>query len=233
MAVVGVLTAGIGSKLAIAGKAAVLVDVLRAGKAAEEPADVAKVASRAAEIAEAAAKAGVKEKSIIDEVAAAVKEGLPCKLSSSPLSIKRILLSLVEDTAYAANCIPGSGEEIVKEVFDAAAKYKFDASTLKRGNVGDQVLVETLTSKGNLTSAHTLTTNEALDAGAKWVGDGYKEIGQTGSGVFRSQDGLRQFRMDNGSIAGAHAPGVPHVHFETYRFEKTKFEANNHVPIKD
>jgi hypothetical protein len=59
MAVVGVLTAGIGSKLAIAGKAAVLVGVLRAGKATEEAAEVAKVASRAAEIAEAAGKAGL------------------------------------------------------------------------------------------------------------------------------------------------------------------------------
>jgi hypothetical protein len=57
MAVVGVLTAGIGSKLAIAGKAAVLVGVLRAGKTAEEATELAKVASKAEHIIESAAKA--------------------------------------------------------------------------------------------------------------------------------------------------------------------------------
>lgn len=125
MAVVGVLTAGIGSKLAIAGKAAVLVDVLRAGKAAEEAADVAKVASRAAEIAEAAAKAGVKEKSVIDEVAGFMKEGLPCTASVLPNrnTIEKFL-SIFVPVAYAADCIPGSVEQTVKSVFDTAADLK-------------------------------------------------------------------------------------------------------------
>jgi hypothetical protein len=120
MAVVGVLTAGIGSKLAIAGKAAVLVDVLRAGKAAEEAADVAKVASRAAEIAEAAAKAGVKEKSIIDEVAAAVKEGMPCSVAMN--SVKFFLLKLFEDVAYAGGCLPGSAESAIKDALEESGE---------------------------------------------------------------------------------------------------------------
>ena len=131
--------------------------------------------------------------------------------------------------AYACS---GQGK-ITGDVLDSAGKYGFDLKKLGDSGKGDQVLIETLTSKGNITSKFTLNSDEALDTGLKWVGDGYKEIGAKGSGVFRSADGKRQLRIDNGSLGGSHPPGVPHIHFETYKSPKGRFEANNHVPLKD
>jgi filamentous hemagglutinin len=73
----------------------------------------------------------------------------------------------------------------------------------------DQVISETLSGKKNFTSSTTLTTDEALAAGQKYLGSGYKEIVKPGSGVFHSADGIKEFRIDSGSISDAHAPGVP------------------------
>lgn len=97
----------------------------------------------------------------------------------------------------------------------------------------DAVIDETKNGKGNITSAHTLTAAEALTAGEKFLGPGYTEIGKPGSGVFRSADGLRQFRIDSNSIAGNHPPNVPHVHFETYPPGGNKPITNNHVPFTE
>ncbi len=97
----------------------------------------------------------------------------------------------------------------------------------------DNVINETLSGKKNFTSSMTLTTDEALAAGQKFLGIGYKEIGKPGSGVFHSADGKREFRIDSGSISGAHAPGVPHVHFGVKNPETGKYISNNHVPFKD
>ena len=72
-----------------------------------------------------------------------------------------------------------------------------------------------------------------LKAGEKFVGSGYKEIGKPGSGVFRSADGTRQFRIDNGSLTGNHKPGVPHGHLEVYKPGATKPTVNNHIPFFD
>ncbi len=95
----------------------------------------------------------------------------------------------------------------------------------------DSVIEETNNGRGNITSGHTLTAAEALVAGEKFLGPGYTEIGKPGSGVFRSADGLRQFRMDTNSLAGAHSPNVPHVHFEIYPPGGNKPITNNHVPF--
>lgn len=67
----------------------------------------------------------------------------------------------------------------------------------------------------------------------KHLGEGYKEIGKPGSGVFRSADGAKQFRIDDNSLRGNHAPGVPHVHLETYKPGARKPSANNHIPLQD
>lgn len=120
--------------------------------------------------------------------------------------------------------------KVFEHVFDSAKKFGFDLKSLKGGTTGDRVIAETLAGRGNLTSKFTLSSNEALDTGIKWVGDGYKELD---SGVYRSADNLRQFRMDNGSLAGAHSPGVPHVHLETYKADTGRFHANNHIRIAD
>jgi hypothetical protein len=98
------------------------------------------------------------------------------------------------------------------------------------GNVIDETKSYTGVSP-DVTSAHALTEDEALDAGLKWLGDGYREIGKPGSGVYRSADGLRQFRIDKGSLAGSHSPGVPHVHFEIYAPGARVPSVNNHVPL--
>lgn len=77
----------------------------------------------------------------------------------------------------------------------------------------DDILQETARRSGNFTSANKLSQTDALDAGMRFLGPGYREIGKPGSGVFRSAGGLRQFRIDDGSLVGTHAPGVQHVHF--------------------
>lgn len=83
----------------------------------------------------------------------------------------------------------------------------------------DAVINETNTQRGNITSKHTLSSDEALDAGIKYLGSEYKEIGKSGSGVYRNKAGTRQFRIDNNSLEGNHAPNVPHVHLEMDRPE--------------
>ncbi|RRZ97081.1 VENN motif pre-toxin domain-containing protein [Erwinia sp. 198] len=97
----------------------------------------------------------------------------------------------------------------------------------------DNVINETLSGKKNFTSSTTLTSDEALAAGLKFLGSGYKEIGKPGSGVYHSADGTKEFRIDSGSIGGAHAPGVPHVHFGVKNPETGKYISNNHVPYED
>lgn len=115
------------------------------------------------------------------------------------------------------------------ELLGAAGRVGHDAQSAER--IG-KVLQETVQGAGNLTSAHRLSEAEALDAGVTFLGTGYRELGKLGSGVFRSADGLRQFRIDSGSLAGAHAPGVPHVHFEVYATPTSRRPSvNNHVPI--
>ena len=104
-------------------------------------------------------------------------------------------------------------------------------NTVRSTSIVDDVIAETQAGARNLTSRYTLTADEALTAGERWVGSGYTEIGKPGSGVFRSADGTRQFRIDNGSITGAHSPGVPHVHLETVAPGSKVPVVNNHIPI--
>jgi hypothetical protein len=96
----------------------------------------------------------------------------------------------------------------------------------------NKVISETTAASGNLTSSSTLTAAEALEAGEEWVGPGYKEVGKPGSGVFQSADGSRQFRIDPTSIAGQHAPGVPHFHLELLGPGGRPI-VNNHIPFVD
>ncbi|MFO0014338.1 MAG: hypothetical protein ACK553_16520 [Planctomycetota bacterium] len=96
----------------------------------------------------------------------------------------------------------------------------------------DDVLNESSGAIGNVTSRFKLTEAEALQAGLKWLGSGYRELGKAGSGVFRSADGLRQFRIDPSSLLGQHPPYAPHVHFEWFKSILSKVPGgNNHVPI--
>ena len=67
--------------------------------------------------------------------------------------------------------------------------------------------------------------------GERWLGEGYKEIGKPGSGTYRSADGLKQFRIDRGSIEGKHPPYPRHFHLERYN-QVGKRITNNHIIIK-
>lgn len=97
----------------------------------------------------------------------------------------------------------------------------------------DAVIAETLAGKGNPTSTTTLSADDLLNAGIKFLGPGYKQIGKPNSGVFRSADGTRQFRIDNGSLTGSHPPGVPHGHLEVYKPGAAKPTVSNHIPFYD
>ncbi len=95
----------------------------------------------------------------------------------------------------------------------------------------DTVINETLNGKGNFTSSQTLTSSEALQSGIDFLGEGYTEIGKPGSGVYRNtvNGQIRQFRMDNNSICGNHAPNQPHVHLEIIDPVTNKPISNNHI----
>ncbi len=102
----------------------------------------------------------------------------------------------------------------------------------------DNVVSETLNGSGNFTSKFTLSADDALDAGMDFLGPNYRELGKPGSGVFRSNDMIdgyyRQFRIDSGSLSGAHEPGIPHVHLELFKTEKAKKAImNNHIPYEN
>ncbi|MEH2294027.1 polymorphic toxin-type HINT domain-containing protein [Nostoc sp.] len=118
------------------------------------------------------------------------------------------------------------------EVQDFHTYFVSDLGVLVHNTCNIDVINETINSKGQITSKYTIDANDALDTGISFLGPGYTEIGRPGSGVFRSKDGLRQFRIDSNSIQGLHNPNVPHVHFETFSPTNTRISiTNNHVPI--
>ncbi len=95
------------------------------------------------------------------------------------------------------------------------------------------VIKETRNSNSNsFTSRYVLTEDEAMNSGVRWLGKGYKEIGNPGSGVYRSADGLRQFRIDKNSLLGNHNPYKPHIHLEKIDLTSGKAFGTNHILIK-
>ncbi len=79
----------------------------------------------------------------------------------------------------------------------------------------DPELAKDVTNKlKNPTSKIHLTEDEAIDLAKKWLGEGSKELRER-TGVYRSLDGTKQFRMDNNSLDGKHAPYETHIHLET------------------
>jgi len=88
-----------------------------------------------------------------------------------------------------------------------------NASTGGLGNIGSHLL--------------QLDPTNVLGSAVKWLDAGYKEIAP---GVYRSADGLRQFRMTASDIAGAHGSIGPHVHFEALDASGNVVE-NLHLPV--
>lgn len=110
------------------------------------------------------------------------------------------------------------------------------AGKVKIPNMVDDVINESLTgaksSAGNIKSKYTVTADEALGIGDELLGQGYKEVGKAGSGVFEKQVGNQtyRFRMDNNSLMGKHAPNTPHVHVEILD-QNRNILVNNHIPF--
>lgn len=73
------------------------------------------------------------------------------------------------------------------------------------------------------------TTEQGLMLGERFLGKGYNEIAP---GVFRSADGLRQFRMTNSDLLGKGFNDIAHIHFEKYYpFNLNTPYVNWHVPL--
>ncbi len=81
---------------------------------------------------------------------------------------------------------------------------------------------------GNIGSHGPIDANTALGAAEKWLGKGYKEMAP---GVFRSADGLRQFRMTSRDLLPTHGNIGPHVHFEALDCAGNVIE-NLHIPVQ-
>ena len=77
------------------------------------------------------------------------------------------------------------------------------------------------------------TVDDALGTGQRFVGEGATELGPKGSGVFRSADGTRQFRMTDRDITGGHGKIGPPVHFEKFDPVTGAKTKNIHTPLKD
>lgn len=72
-----------------------------------------------------------------------------------------------------------------------------------------------------------LKADAALRVASSYLGRGYRELAP---GVYRSADGLRQFRMTTADLTGAHGAIGPHVHFEALNQAGRVIE-NLHVPL--
>jgi hypothetical protein len=86
-------------------------------------------------------------------------------------------------------------------------------------------IAEGLSFLKSLAQLGPLEADTTLGLAIRWLGKGYSEIAP---GVFRSADGLRQFRMTVSDLLGRHGGGS-HVNFEL--FTKTGVK-NVHVPLK-
>jgi len=58
-------------------------------------------------------------------------------------------------------------------------------------------------------------------------------MGRSGSGVFRSADGTKQFRMTNADLDGAHGSIGSHVHLEKVSPNKTGKAAIESNPLDE
>jgi RHS repeat-associated protein len=87
---------------------------------------------------------------------------------------------------------------------------------------------------GNIGSHGPVPIDDVLAGAERWLGQGYKEIGPKGSGVFRSADNMRQFRMtaqDLNPVGHGAKSGIgSHVHFEALDKFGEIIE-NLHVPL--
>jgi hypothetical protein len=125
LAVAGALSFGVGSKIGLIGKGLKVAEGLstaaKAGKSADEAADIAKAFERGSEIARRVEKAGITEKSVLDDVVRETKKGLPCSAEVLPRrSIFDLILGV--GVAYATPCDPKALDETLKKRLEELGK---------------------------------------------------------------------------------------------------------------
>lgn len=117
-----------------------------------------------------------------------------------------------------------TGQDRLGNKMSQGQAYLKAAGVVPVGKVGN-VAVKTLQLTGK-----ARTAEQGLLLGERFLGKGYSEIAP---GVFRSTDGLRQFRMTNSDLLGRGFNDIPHIHFERYYpFNLNTPYVNWHVPIK-
>lgn len=188
LAAVGVLTLGVGSQFMALGKVAKLGKIFaRSAKGADEVAQVAKSFERGSDIAHVAAKNGIKDRKVIDRLADLAKDGMPCRVAN--LSPLRIFLRLIEDVAYAADCMPGSVEERIKEILAAPEKLGWQG---KAAALEDLSEAATSISKEGKLPSNYITKEEAIALGWDSTKGNLHEIApgkMIGGGAFRNSRG--------------------------------------------
>ncbi len=154
----------------------------------------------------------------------------------APVNLMDINGFIPIDTAWdLANIVVdiATGDNVALAADTVALAVPYLPAGITKINKVDTVIAETLSGKGNITSSVTVSADELLEAGERFLGSEYREIGKSGSGVFRSADGSRQFRIDDNSLLGQHKPYVPHGHLETYAPKARTPTTNNHIPFCD
>jgi hypothetical protein len=150
-------------------------------------------------------------------------EGFPTKTEGQdnenklPVNLKQGGNNLQDD-----NQGPGDENNIKNKLIAEAVKQAIDQHLHSNKGLDqysewkiDQIIEETSNSKiDSFTSNYEVTESEAIELGLKWLGEGYKIVGKPNDGVFRSSNGLKQFRIDKNSLLGNHGPWKPHVHLE-------------------
>lgn len=81
---------------------------------------------------------------------------------------------------------------------------------------------------GNIGSHGPIDPSAVLHASEKWLGQGNREIAP---GIFRSADGMRQFRMTSRDLLPTHGDIGAHVHFEALN-ELGAVVENLHLPVR-
>ncbi|MDQ3230737.1 MAG: pre-toxin TG domain-containing protein [Pseudobdellovibrionaceae bacterium] len=124
MAMVGVMTFGLG-KFGTLAKLGGLVEVIgRGAKSADEAEAIAKIGKDAVEITESAAKAGVNDGRVFEDVADWVKGDLPCVALNTGSFTGFSISWLFESVAFASDCLPGQAAKKAKEIFESAGEIK-------------------------------------------------------------------------------------------------------------
>ncbi len=181
-----------------------------------------------------------------------VAPGPPSNVASLPVAPKLNLQSFWDTLKYFVNLgsaiqtrmdnnlglpLDDSYDSLQPPSFENGFPNPFDPWNLQ--NVGLPVIGGMVPNPGSesaivkwvLSDGVRMTTNEALSAAEKFLGTGYRDMG---NGRFLSADGTKQVRMGNSDIIGQR----PHMNFETLgsspaRPGKMQVTNNFHIYLED